>query len=489
MSARGAAAERLMPGEQIDDFVVWERLHAGAQGLLYRVTGPETGFPLLMKVPRFQTGEPAESLLSYETEAMILPALSGPHVPRFVAAGDLRRTPYLVMERVEGESLESRVEDAPLPADEAASIGAAIADALHSLHKQEAVHCDLKPDNVILRSGGEAVLLDFGLAWHARFPDLLAEEERFAAGSAPYLSPEQLLGVRGDPRSDVFSLGVILYELATGELPFGMPASRGGLRQRLWMPPDPPAVLAPGVPPVLQEIILRCLEPEAEKRYRSAAHVAFDLRHPEQVALTERAFRVRNPGFFARTRLWWHARFLRAAPRGAIRRAIDAAPVVMVAVDTTHTEDQRQPAIQRETRHVLSLSDEFRLVCVSVVSAPPLGASGEEGASAVHVEHLVRLRAWTAPLGLPAQRLSQHVIVAPDPARALVDFARRNHVDVIILGAPKPKQHPLAWTRSVASGVTANAHCSVHVVRIPEPKPVVEAVPMSDGLMGASNTP
>src|SRR5262249_39475917 len=161
--------------------------------------------------------------------------------------------------------------------------------------------CDLKPDNVLLRRNGEAVLLDFGLAWHARFPDLLAEEDRFEAGSAPYLSPEQLLGVRGDPRSDVFSLGVILYELATGELPFGMPVSRGGLRQRLWLPPDPPATLSPEVTPVLQEIILRCLESQAEKRYRSAAHVAFDLRHPAQVPLTERAFRTRLPRFLSRT--------------------------------------------------------------------------------------------------------------------------------------------------------------------------------------------
>ena len=478
MSPRSTASERLMPGEQIDDFIVWERLHVGAQGMVYRVTGPERGFPLLMKVPRFQSGEPAENLISYETEAMILPVLSGPHVPRFVAAGDLRRTPYIVLEQVEGQSLESMLDCSPMSADDVARIGAAVADALHSLHKQEAVHCDLKPDNVILRPNGEAVLIDFGLAWHARFPDLLAEEDRFAAGSTPYLSPEQLLGVRGDPRSDVFSLGVILYELATGELPFGAPASRGGLRQRLWMAPDPPAVLAAGVTPVLQEIILRCLEPQAENRYRSAAHVAFDLRHPHQVPLTERAVRVRGPGVLARTRLWWKAHVPTVTPT-PIKRALDSAPVIMVAVDTTHSNDERHPAIQRETRHVLSRSDEFRLVCVSVISAPPLGASGADGASALHVEHLVKLRSWTAPLGLPAQRVSLHVIVAPDPARALVDFARRNHVDVIILGAPRPRQQPLAWMRSVASGVTANAPCSVHVVRIPEPKEPADASAMA----------
>ncbi len=459
-----------MPGEMVDDFLVWERVHAGAQSVIYRVTGPEAARPLLMKVPRLQSADAAESLLSYETEARILPELSGPHLPRFVAAGDLRRLPYLVLEQIEGQSLEAELERAPMSAPEVARLGAAIADALHSLHLQETVHCDLKPDNIILRPDGEAVLIDFGVAWHARFPDLLAEEERLAAGSAPYLSPEQLLGVRGDPRSDLFSLGVILYELATGELPFGMPVSSGGQRQRLWMEADPPAVLNAEVTPVLQEIILRCLEPQAEQRYQSAAQLAFDLRHPEQVPLTERASRKEPAGFFAQTRRWWKARGAPLSPPPRVARLLDAAPVIMVAVDTTHADDERQPALQRVTSEVLSLSREFRLICVSVVKAAPLGSEGPESPAQLQIEHTLLLRNWTAPLGLPAQRLSLHVLVAPDPAGALVEFARRNRVDLIVIGAPRPSEEALAWWRSVASTVTAKAHCSVHVVRVPGTK-------------------
>jgi eukaryotic-like serine/threonine-protein kinase len=467
MIARSAAAERLMPGELIDDFLVWERVHVGAQGIVYRVTGADPGEPLLMKVPRFQTGEPAESLLNYETEAMILPALSGPHVPRFVAAGDIRRVPYLVLERVEGTALDGFLARAPMPAGEVARIGAAIADALHSLHQQQAVHCDLKPDNVILRRDGRAVLIDFGLAWHARFPDLLAEEKRLAAGSAPYISPEQLLGVRGDPRSDIYSLGVILYELATADLPFGTPLSHGGLRQRLWMDPDPPVSLNPEVTPALQEVMLRCLEADAARRYQSAAHVAFDLRHPEQVPLTGRALKSDKAGFLTQMRRWWNARASPLQP-AHVQRALDAAPVIMVAIDTTHLDDERQPAIRRVTREVLSLSGEFRLVCVSVVKAATMGDA--DGESSLQLDHMIRLRNWVAPLGLPAQRLSLHVLVAADPAGALVEFARRNNVDLIVVGAPRPEQQALAWWRSVASSVTAAAHCSVHVVRVP-PRP------------------
>ena len=463
MRKRFAAADRLTPGEMIDDFLVWERVHVGAQGILYRVTGPETGFPMLMKVPRFVSGDDGGTVVSYEMESMILPQLSGPHVPRFVASGDLTRVPYIVQEQVEGQSLEALLEDAPFPPDEVVRIGAAVADALHSIHRQETVHCDLKPDNVLLRPNGEAVLIDFGLAWHARFPDLLAEEERTTAGSAPYISPEQLLGVRGDPRSDVFSLGVILYELATGELPFGIPITDRESRRRLWDDPDPPAMLNKQVTPELQEVILRCLEPQVEKRYQSAAHVALDLRNPGQVQLTERALRTRNVGFFERTRRRWIAsvRPIEAQP---VLRPLDQVPVIMVAVDTTHESDERQPAIQRETRRMISLSNEFRLVCVSVVPAPAPGAPEAD----LHLEHMSRLRNWTAPLALPDRRLSLHVLVAADAPAALVDFARRNNVDLIILGAPRPKQQAFAWWRSVASGVTANAHCTVHVVRVPE---------------------
>ena len=460
---RLAAADRLTPGEMIDDFIVWERVHVGAQGILYRVTGPETGFPMLMKVPRFVAGDDGSAVVSYEMESMILPALSGPHVPRFVAAGDLRRVPYLVQERVEGESLEAMLEDAPFEPGEVVRIGAALADALHDIHRQETVHCDLKPDNVLVRPGGEVTLIDFGLAWHAKFPDLLAEEERHTAGSTPYISPEQLLGVRGDPRSDVFSLGVILYEMATGELPFGVPITDRETRRRLWDDPDPPSMLNKHLTPAMQEIILRCLEPQVEKRYQSAAHVALDLRNPGQVQLTERAFREKNVGFLQRTKKRWLAsvRPLEAEP---VKRPLDLVPVIMVAVDTTHESDERQPAIQRATRRMIAQSNEFRLVCVSVVAAPAPGSEETD----LTLEHMRRLRNWTAPLALPDRRLSLHVVIAPDAPAALVEFARRNNADLIILGAPRPKQQAFAWRRSVASGVTANAHCTVHVVRVPE---------------------
>jgi eukaryotic-like serine/threonine-protein kinase len=167
------------PGSVVDGFTVGEPLHAGGMGVLFRVSGPPASspsapFPLVMKVPRLGPGEPPETVVTYEVESTVLAALKGPHVPRFVAAGDLATGPYLVMEWVEGRSLKEWAERAPLPLEEVRSLGAALAAAVHALHQQDAIHLDLKPSNVMMRPDGEAVLLDFGLAHHAHYPDLLA---------------------------------------------------------------------------------------------------------------------------------------------------------------------------------------------------------------------------------------------------------------------------------------------------------------------------
>jgi len=363
---------------------------------------------------------------------------------------------------VPGESLDRRGARVMAPA-EVARIGAAIADALHAIHAQDVIHLDLKPDNVILKADGTAVLVDFALSHHRHLPDLLAQEKRYAAGSAPYISPEQVLGSRIDPRSDFFALGVVMYELATGKLPFGTPLSFTALRDRLWMDPAPPSLHVDDTPPWLQEAILRCLEVNPARRYQSAAHLAFDLRNPEQMTLTARATKAHREGVFGQAARWWKARDISALPGGA-KDEPAAAPVVMVAVDTLHPDDARQPELQRATRRILSLSPEFRLICVSVVPGAR-EAQGEKGAGDAQVEHRIRLRQWLHPLGIETHRVSLHVLESGDAAGALVEFARRNNVDLIVLGAPAPGERTLAWWRSVASSVTANAPCSVHVVR------------------------
>src|SRR5512138_3120338 len=152
-------AALLDPGTEIDGFRLGARIHSGGMAIIYAVEGGPSAppFPAIMKVPRLGPGEPAESVVSFEVEQMVLGAVKGPHAPRFVAAGDLARQPYLVMERVEGRVLSEWVERAPIPAEEVARLGAAMATALHGLHLEEAIHLDLKPSNVIIRPSGDAV--------------------------------------------------------------------------------------------------------------------------------------------------------------------------------------------------------------------------------------------------------------------------------------------------------------------------------------------
>jgi serine/threonine protein kinase len=154
----------LEAGQTIDGFRLLERLPAGGMASFWRVARDGDDRPMLMKIPLLRPGEDPLTIIGYEVEQMVLPCLTGPHVPRFIAAGDFER-PYIVMEFVSGLSLESLLEKAPLPMDEVAAIGVKIAFALHDIHQQHVIHLDLKPSNAILR-GDDAVLIDFGLSRH-----------------------------------------------------------------------------------------------------------------------------------------------------------------------------------------------------------------------------------------------------------------------------------------------------------------------------------
>ncbi len=253
----------LKPGTELDGFAIEALIHRGGMARLWSVSKPGIETPLLMKVPVLGEGGDPAAIVSFEMEQMIMPRLSGPHVPQVFAAGDFDVHPYIVMERIAGKTLLPRLLDLPLPYEEVAEIGRKIATALEDLHRQHVIHLDVKPSNILFRESGEAVLIDFGLSRHTQLPDLMQEEFRLPYGTAPYMAPEQLLSVRHDPRSDQFSLGVLLYFFSTGERPFGESERMSVMKKRLWRDPKPPRMLRPDYPLWLQEIVLRCLEVRA----------------------------------------------------------------------------------------------------------------------------------------------------------------------------------------------------------------------------------
>ncbi len=474
----------LVAGTVIDGWRLQERLHTGGMAHLWSVEPVEgadaprlpagsEGLRWLMKVPRIKGGEDPATIVGFEVEQMILPALKGPHVPLFAARGDITRQAYIVMERIEGPTLRPRLDEAPLAFDEIVEIGSRVATALHELHRQHLVHLDVKPSNIMLRPDGNAVLVDFGLSHHDRLPDLLDEEFTLPIGTGPYMSPEQVQYVRNDPRSDLFALGVMLYHFTTGERPFGAPESVRGLRRRLYVDPVPPRSLRKDCPPWLQEVILRCLEVKPERRFQSAAQLALALQDPSQVPLTARAEKVQASGLLLRFKRWFFAAGAdpQAAPQLGVASQVAKSPIIVAAVDVENAGTELLERLRETVQRIVLTEPGARLACVSVMRTARIGMDERvdaEGQS-VHVKQLVGLRHWARPisrqLNLDDGRLTFHVLEAPDPAAALVEFAERNQVDHIVMGA-RGQSALRRYLGSVSSQVVAESDCTVTVVRV-----------------------
>lgn len=459
--------ETLRTGSVIDGFTLTERLPSGAMASLWRATHPDHDMPLVMKIPILDPGADVSTIVGYETETMIHKRLSGRHVPGFVGAGDLARIPYIAMAFVAGTRLAETMRAAPLPIDEAVRIGIAISVALADLHRQKVAHLDLKPQNVMMTRAG-AVLLDFGLSRHAELPDLLGEESSAPMGTAAYIAPEQVLGDRSDPASDIFALGCILYQMATGEEPFGRPATLPGMKRRLYHAPRPPRALRPETPAWLEEIILRCLEVDRSRRYADAAKVAFDLRHPEQVVVARHRRSTAPPGLgkrmLARFQKRDEAEIL--GPSAHARR--EAGPsIILAAVDLSGEHDRLAEAILAETKRLLAAREDSWLACLTVLRTEIIRATQSVDAQgrSVYINRLVALKDWARPLHLREDRVSYHVIEAVSAADAILNYAEHNDIDHIVLGA-RASSAVRRHLGSVSTKVVAEAHCSVSVVRV-----------------------
>src|ERR1700742_1143407 len=332
-------------GAVIDGFSIGECVHRGGMATLWSVTRSDIAAPLLMKIPRISEGEDPAAIVSFEMEQMILPRLSGPHVPAWFATGDFARQAYVVIERIAGQTLYKRLPDLPLSYEEARLSVGKIATALADLHRQNVVHHDIKPSSIMFSATGEAVLIDYGLSHHNHLPDLLQEEFRVPFGTAPYMAPERLFDIRDDPRGDIFSLGVLLYFFTTGTRPFGEAETMRGMRRRLWRDPQPPRKLKPDYPPWLQEVVLRCLEIDPARRYPTASQLAFDLGHPDQVKLTARAERLKRDPISTVLRRRFNRGLTLPKPKSDVAAQLASGPIVVVALDTADGSDETNAAL------------------------------------------------------------------------------------------------------------------------------------------------
>jgi serine/threonine protein kinase len=278
----------LQVGDRVDHYRIECLAAESGMACIYRATDVRSGRVVALKVPHFEAESDPLLFDRFKREEEIGKRLDHPGVMKVLETEDPSRV-YMVMEWLDGRLLRCILDDEKkLPLDRAVRLTGEICDALQYIHGQGVVHRDLKPDNIMVDSEDRIKLIDFGIARSAKARRLTFGKLTRTMGTADYISPEQVTRKRGDERSDIYALGVMLYEMLTGELPFQGPDVLAVINDRLLNDPVPPRELNPGISLQLQEIIYRALERKPENRYPSAREFAKDLRNPDSVGVAER---------------------------------------------------------------------------------------------------------------------------------------------------------------------------------------------------------
>ncbi len=289
-----------LAGKSILHYTILKKLGAGGMGVVYEAEDTRLGRHVALKfLPRELEQDP-NALERFKQEARAASALNHPNICTIYAIEECEGQHFIAMELLEGQSLDEMIDGHPLPLDKILDIGIQVTDALDVAHAKGIVHRDLKPANIFLTSRGQAKILDFGLAkltYDRRAAletvagnapttsPLMLTTPGMAVGTVAYMSPEQARGEELDDRSDLFSLGSILYEMATGKIAFDGNTSAVIFQGILDRNPRPPAELNPGTPFKLEEIIDKALEKDRDLRYQSAAELRSDLKRLKRDSL------------------------------------------------------------------------------------------------------------------------------------------------------------------------------------------------------------
>ena len=276
------------PGDQLNQYRIESLVARSGMASIYRAIDVQTGQPVAIKVPHPEMESDPVLYERFQREAEIGQKLDHPGVMK-VLAYNTRGQVYMVMEWVEGRLLRYILhETKKMPPERAIKIAVEICDVLDYCHRNGVVHRDLKPENIMVNDQDEVKLIDFGIAGKAGARRLTFAKLSQVMGSPDYISPEQVKGERGDGRADLYAMGVILYEMLTGDTPFNGPNPFAVMNERLLNNPPPPRELNPEISEQLQEVIYRALERDPAKRYLTANEFSWDLEHLDQVTPAER---------------------------------------------------------------------------------------------------------------------------------------------------------------------------------------------------------
>ncbi len=270
-----------MIGQTISHYRILEQLGEGGMGVVYRAEDTKLGRHVALKFLPEEFSTDRSAAERFQREARLSSALNHPHICTIYDIDEHEGRYFIAMELLEGQTLKQRIAGQPLPTDLVLELGMQIADALRAAHAKRIIHRDIKPANIFV-SGSRAKVLDFGLAkllpQASDATATLSLSEGEAAGTLPYMAPEQLRGEPVDERADIYALGGVLYEMATGRRAFREEMSTRLIDDILHQPPAPPSKLNPGLPAALEGMILKCLEKDPENRYQSVKEVLVDLR-------------------------------------------------------------------------------------------------------------------------------------------------------------------------------------------------------------------
>ncbi len=269
-------------GESLDQYRLTDLLARSGMASIFKAHDTFSGATVALKVPHVQLEADIVFSQRFEREEKIGQLLDHPHVVRILKPREKSRM-YMVMEYVEGTSLRALMRGHPLPREQALDVARQVGEALVYLESKGVVHRDIKPENVLLTADGQVKILDFGIALSQASRRLTWGALSNAVGTPDYMAPEQIRGRRGDARTDVYALGMLLYEMLTGKLPFDSPDARSLLRAKAAEEPRSPSYYVKDFDPGLEAIILKAIARSPRDRYPSAAALLADLRDPYSV--------------------------------------------------------------------------------------------------------------------------------------------------------------------------------------------------------------